>query len=40
MTSVAKSLEQSRPLVGQTPDGRLDVEKIRADFPILHRTVH
>ena len=40
MTSVAKSLEQSRPLAGQTPDGRLDVEKIRADFPILHRTVH
>ena len=40
MTSVAKSLEQSRPLPGQTPDGRLDVEKIRADFPILHRTVH
>ncbi len=40
MTSVAKSLEQSRPLQGQTPDGRLDVEKIRADFPILHRTVH
>jgi cysteine desulfurase / selenocysteine lyase len=37
MTSVAKSLEQSR---GQTPDGRLDIEKIRADFPILHRTVH
>jgi cysteine desulfurase/selenocysteine lyase len=37
---VAKSLEQSRPLPGQTPDGRLDVEKIRADFPILHRTVH
>ncbi len=40
MTSVAKSLEQSRPLPGQAPDGRLDVEKIRADFPILHRTVH
>jgi cysteine desulfurase/selenocysteine lyase len=40
MTSVAKSLEQSRPFPGQTPDGRLDVEKIRADFPILHRTVH
>jgi cysteine desulfurase/selenocysteine lyase len=40
MTSVAKSLEQSSPLPGQTPDGRLDVEKIRADFPILHRTVH
>ncbi len=40
MTSVAKSLEQSRPAHGQTPDGRLDIEKIRADFPILHRTVH
>jgi cysteine desulfurase/selenocysteine lyase len=40
MTSVAKTLEQPRPLQGQTPDGRLDVEKIRADFPILHRTVH
>jgi cysteine desulfurase/selenocysteine lyase len=40
MTSVAKSLEQSRPLPGETPDGRLDVEKIRADFPILHGTVH
>jgi cysteine desulfurase / selenocysteine lyase len=40
MTSVAKSLEQSRPSHGQTPGGRLDIEKIRADFPILHRTVH
>ena len=30
MTSVAKSLEQSRPLHGQTPDGCFDVEKIRA----------
>jgi cysteine desulfurase / selenocysteine lyase len=40
MTGVAKTLEQSRPSHGQTPDGRLDIERIRADFPILHRTVH
>jgi cysteine desulfurase/selenocysteine lyase len=40
MTSVAKSLEVSRPVDGQAPGGRLDVEKIRADFPILHRMVH
>ena len=40
MTSAAKSLEQSRPSHGRTPADRLDVEKIRADFPILHRTVH
>ena len=40
MNSVAKSLAKPAPVQGQTPDGRLDVEKIRADFPILHRTVH
>jgi cysteine desulfurase/selenocysteine lyase len=40
MTSVAKGLAESRPLHGQEPVSRLDVEKIRADFPILHRKVH
>ena len=40
MTSAAKSVAPSASLPGREAAGRLDVERIRADFPILREKIH